>query len=556
MKLIIAALNAKYVHTSLSVRCLKNAVSDICDCSIREYTINDSINSVSSDIYQTNPDCVAFSCYIWNIDSVLRIASLIKKANPQISIILGGHEVSYDSERILMCNPQIDAILRGEGEKTLRDYIFALQNGGDFTLVCSATYRKDGEIVKNPDCTELCDLNELTFPYDDSIDDIKDKIIYYESSRGCPYRCTYCISGDSSKVRFLNVERVKKELDFFISHNVGLVKFVDRTFNANPSRAKEILKFIVDKASRTSFHMELAGDIIDDEMIEIVSKALPGTLCFEIGVQTTNLDTMSSIERNISFLKLSDSVKKLVKCGNVHIHLDLIAGLPNENLLSFKKSFDDVISLNPNVLQLGFLKLLKGSKIRAQEEKHGYIYSDFAPYEIISNNWMKFDDILELKMVEEALDRYYNSESFLNSLEVLFSKNTSKYDVFLKIGKYFSQNFQTGYAFSKKILYDILFECFKDSGSEFKEALKKDYLINLRVGKRPYWFGENDPSLNQKAYELFRDEEYKRLNMPYYYDVPAKEIMKNIHAERFSYGVLLFDYKRGEVYDVTEEINR
>lgn len=554
MKLIIAALNAKYVHTSLSVRCLKNSVMDICNCQIREYTINDTVDSIASDIYLSHPDCVAFSCYIWNIELCLRIASVLKKANPGINIVLGGHEVSYDAEAVLKSNPYVDAVLCGEGEITLRAYVSALINGDDLDGVYSAVYRKGNDIVTNPVSDKLCDLNALKFPYDDSIDDIKDKIIYYETSRGCPYGCTYCISGEGSRVRFLDTERVKRELEFFISHKVGLVKFVDRTFNANPRRAKEIFKFIADNPSDTCFHMELAGDIIDDETVEILSKVKKDTLRFEIGVQTTNPETMSAIERKISFQKLSDTVTKLINQGNVHVHLDLIAGLPGEDLASFKRSFDDVLSLRPHVLQLGFLKLLKGSKIRAHGENYGYVYSDCAPYEVISNQSMTYDDILELKEVEGALERYYNSGRFRNSMEVLFEIYESKYDVFRKIGRYFAESFESGYAFSGQKLYDVLFECFIDCGSEFADALKKDYLSNLRVGKRPYWFGEADSTLVQKAYDLFRDEEYKKIHMPHYYDIPAKEIMKHIYAERFTDCVLLFDYKMSKVYDVTDII--
>lgn len=551
MKLVLAALNTKYIHTSLSVRCLYASVKDICQCVLKEYTINDSLDSIAADIYAQSPDAVAFSCYIWNIDMVLKIASVLKKSNPRLVVILGGYEVEFDSENILKLNPQADAVVRGEGEITLRSYVSYLQNNAEATSLCGVTYRRDGQVIYTPDCTLCADMDELPFVYDDTIDQFKNRIIYYESSRGCPYGCTYCISGETRRVRFRSVDRVINELKFFMEHSVPLVKFVDRTFNANPKRAKEIFKFIAEHPSDTKFHMELAGDIIDDETIDILSNVKKGTLQFEIGVQTTNPHTMKAIDRNISFDKLSRAVTKLLKPGNIHIHLDLIAGLPHEDLTSFKNSFNEVISLRPHVLQLGFLKLLKGSKIRLHEHKYGYVYRDWPPYEVISNDFISYDDILELKMVEEALERYYNSGAFVNTIEVLFEHCDNPYEVFYTIGNYFKRNYTSNYAFSKQALYDILYDCYKDIGTEFFEALKKDYLISFRPGKRPGWFDMHDDTLLAKAYELFKDEEFKKAHFPHYYDVPAKEILKHIHPERFSYGVLVFDYSYGTVHDVS-----
>lgn len=551
MKLIITALNAKYIHTSLSIRCLKNAVKDISECVTKEYSINDTVQSIASDIYACAPDAVAFSCYIWNIEMVLKVSAVIKKAMPCVKIILGGHEVSYDSEDILRENSHIDAVIRGEGEIPFRKYISALNNGSHLSAIGSLTYRSGEEIVKNEDEKSYCDLNTMDFAYDETIDEIKDRIIYYETSRGCPYKCSYCLSGDNSRVRFLDTERVKKELGFFMSHGVKLVKFVDRTFNANPNRAKEIFKFIAENPSDTVFHMEIAGDLIDDETIQILSNVRDGAIRFEIGVQTTNSDTMNAINRNISKDKLKKAVERLISHTGVHIHLDLIAGLPKEDLSSFAKSFDEVMEMRPHVLQLGFLKLLKGSRIRNQAEEYGYAYGDFTPYEVISNTCMSYGDIISLKKAEEALDRYYNSGRYVFSMEYLISEFGSAYRVFSYIGEYFSKNFDISTAFSSQKLYDILYNCFSHLGTEFANLLKRDYLTNHRVGKRPEWFGTEDRSLSARAYELFRDEEYKKQNMPWYYDVPAKEIMKHIHAERFDKCVLLFDYKRGQVYDIS-----
>ncbi len=555
MKILIVALNSKYTHTCLSVRYLNNAVKDICESSICEYTINDNISEVCSDLYNMQADCIAFSCYIWNIEKVLKISSELKKANPELKIILGGHEVEHNSTEILREHHEIDAVLRGEGEISLRCFVKSMIDGkipSDATLV---TYREGDKIVCLPDTDETVDLNKIPFPYDETIDELKNKIIYYESSRGCPYSCTYCISGNGHKVRFLDVSRVKDELMFFISHKVPLVKFVDRTFNADVKRAKEIFKFLAENPSETRFHMELAGNLIDDETLEILSKVPKGILQFEIGVQTTNPCTMDAIERNVSFEKLSGPVKKLIESGNIHIHLDLIAGLPKEDLNSFKKSFDEVISLRPDALQLGFLKLLKGSKIRREDALYGYVYSQYPPYEVISNDFITYREILELKLTENALDKFYNNNAFENTLEYLFNRIESPYIIFYKLGSFIKSSYPVGYGLSRQQLYDIMYECFNDMGYGFFLALKKDYLLSFKPGKRPYWFDEPDNTLIEKVYSMFKDEEYKRESYPFYYDVPAKEIMKHIYAERFSDRILIFDYKKNRVYDETDYLN-
>ena len=555
MKLVIAAVNAKYVHTSLSVRCLHAAVKDYCTCSYSEYTINDLTDSIASDLYEQKPDAVAFSCYIWNIECILKVSQMLKLANPNIKIILGGYEVMYDAKNVLNDNPFVDIISIGEGEIVFKNLVIALQNSYSLDRVKGVAYRTYDKICVT-DLEEKCAiLDELPFVYDESISKIKDKIIYYESSRGCPYHCTYCISGQNSGVRFLNIERVKKELKFFSDNNVKLVKFVDRTFNANPKRAKEIFKFIIENCPNTCYHMELAGDIIDDETIEILKNAPKGRLQFEIGVQTTNTDTMNSIERKISFEKIRNNVLKLLKPKNIHIHLDLIAGLPFEDINSFQKSFNDVIDIKPHMLQLGFLKMLKGSKIREDSEKYGFVFRPYPPYEVISNSYITYNDILTLKRVEDVLDKFYNSGNFIKTMDYLFEKYENRYKIFLTLSDYIKACFEKGKAFSSQKLFDVIYECFKGFGENFIECLKYDYLKAFRVSKRPYWFDEYDASLLQKTYDIFKDEDLKKEIFPLYYDVPAKEVMKHIHPERFSYGIMLFDYKENAVYDVTKYVN-
>ncbi len=551
MKLLIVALNSKYTHTSLSARCLYGAVKNVCDAHFAEYTVNDNLEDVIADIYRYKPDCVAFSCYIWNISQVLRISSVLKAVSSDINIVLGGHEAEHDAQGILKNNAQIDAILHGEGEISLRNYVDYFTGNKDLSSLSLITYRKGNDLVTLPPKGEVVDLNEQEFVYGDDISELGNKIIYYETSRGCPYNCTYCISGESRKVRYLDVERVKRELKFFMDRKVPLVKLVDRTFNSDVARAKEIFSFIADNPSDTCFHMELSGALLDAETLNILSRAKKGSMQFEIGVQTTNAHTLRAIQRSVSFEKLKNAVKELMNMGNIHIHLDLIAGLPEENAESFKKSFDEVMALRPHVLQLGFLKMLKGSQIRREGDKYGYLYRDYPPYEVISNNFISYEELMELKEVEEALDKYYNSGNFKYSADYLFEHTKSPYEIFLKLGKCLANGRPIGFAYSIDKLFDMMYECFSYLGDNFINQIKIDYLSFRRTNKRPSWMGAYNKDYMDFAYELLKDEDFKCSEIPLYYGVPAKEIMKHIHSEKVGDRLLLFDYKEDNVYDVT-----
>lgn len=558
MKAVIAAINAKYVHTSLSVRCIAKAAEGICECETAEYTINDSTDGIISDMYEKAADVAAFSCYIWNIETVLRVARSLKLVSPKTQIVLGGYEVMFDSDSVMKNNPFVDYICLGEGEISFANLLRALMGETDISDAGNVVYRSaDGkEIIANPSDGRCVDMDSVPIPYDGNIDSVKNKIVYYESSRGCPYRCTYCISGINGGVRFRSAEKVCDDLNFFISRRIPLVKFVDRTFNANPKRAYRIFEYIINTRADTRFHMELAGDILDDATIELLKTAPEGLFQFEIGVQTTNHDTMDAIRRKISFSKLRQNTQRLIEAGNIHIHLDLIAGLPYEDMESFKKSFNDVISIRPHVLQLGFLKMLKGSEILAQSGKHGYVYRPYPPYEVLENKYISYGELLELKRVECALDRYYNSGTFAKTMDYLFEIYNDRYRLFYDISEYFEKNFAQNIAFSKQALFDALYGCFlnADMSDEFIQALKFDYLHAFRAAKRPQWFGEYDSSALDAAYEFFKDENIKAEFFPKYSNVPAKEIMKHIHAEGFPQGILLFDYKENMVYNISDYI--
>ena len=451
MKLLLTAVNAKYVHTNLALRYLYSLCCDLCETNLLEYSINDNILSVQRDIILAKPDAVAFSCYIWNIEFVLKLASDIKKALPEVVIILGGPEVSFDSEKIMDKHPFVDYIVKGEGELTFPLLINSLCGQNELPS-CGVTYRNADKICDTPSAL-LPDFSCIPFPYtEDSIKELQGRIIYYESSRGCPYSCKYCLSGEKGKVRFKDTADVKKDLKFFADNGVPLVKFVDRTFNADRQRAREIWKYISTLNGDTRFHMEITGELLDDETIEVLKEINPENLQFEIGVQSTNQQTLSAIDRACKTDVLFSNISQLLSQTDIHIHLDLIAGLPFEDFASFKKSFNDVLSLKPHVLQLGFLKLLKGSAMRDEADNHQMIYRDYSPYEIISNKYISAEELLFLKDIDFVFDKFYNSASFSKSIDFLFSVYNDKFLLFSDIVNFFRSKGYINTSFSKQKL--------------------------------------------------------------------------------------------------------
>ncbi len=552
MKLILTAVNAKYIHTNLAIRYLYESTKDICSVCIKEYSINDNLISAERDIILSKPDVVAFSCYIWNIEFIIKLASDIKKALPDVIIVLGGPEVSFDAGEIIKKYNFIDFIIKGEGEETLRELADYLANDAPVPQR-GIVYKGSSDIIDTPS-REAPSFDKIPFPYD-AINTLKEKIIYYESSRGCPYSCKYCLSGEKGRVRFRDIEHVKNDLKFFSDNNVPLVKFVDRTFNADKKRALKIWEYISSLNTATRFHMEITGELLDDEAINALSKINPQNLQFEIGVQSTNKKTLSAIDRACKTDKLFENIKALINKTGIHIHLDLIAGLPYEDMTSFKKSFNDVVSLRPHVLQLGFLKLLKGSALRAEADRYGMIYRDSAPYEIISNDFMCCEDIIFLKDIDFVFDKYYNSGSFSKTMDLLFEKYEDKFEIFSDIVKHYRKNNYISSSFSKHTLYDILYDCFAHLGSDFEEALRYDYIFFTHSGKLPLW-AKTDNSFHhsQSVYDFLMDEDAKKKTVPKLADRAAKSLIKHVRFEKFSYGILLFDYSNNSVHDVTEYI--
>lgn len=417
MKICLATLNSKYTHTSLALRLIQAYIAPLGhEVVLREYTINTPLYQIIGQLHRECADLLLFSSYIWNGYESLRIAESLKALRPELLIGLGGPEVSFNAEEVLNNQPYIDFVLRGEGEQVVYDLVNALSRGGALTSVNGLSYRLADQIMSNPEPLPLS-MDTLSFPYQD-LALVKDRILYYESSRGCPYNCSYCLSSATKGIRYRDMGLVKADLDAFVSAGVKQVKFIDRTFNANPDRALALWQLMAElDDGQINFHFEITAELLRDKDIAFLRTLRAGLFQFEIGVQTTMKEASEAVNRRLSFDKLKVPVTALQERSNIHIHLDLIAGLPYEGYERFLKSFDDVYGLNPQVLQLGFLKLIKGSAVSRQAEGFGYVYESFAPYEVLASRWISFDEMLLLKDMEEVLEQIHNSKRYILSLE-------------------------------------------------------------------------------------------------------------------------------------------
>ncbi|MDR1018899.1 MAG: B12-binding domain-containing radical SAM protein [Lachnospiraceae bacterium] len=535
MKILLVAVNAKYIHSNLAVLDLKayiqknlgqfdtNRKSDFTKelndknsseknileevnysinkdidnnasknkdieqdikVEIGNYTINQNLSDILAEIYQKEADFIGFSCYIWNIDYVLKIVKDLKKINPNLKILLGGPEVSYRANSLLRDYNEIDYIIRGEGEKPLLELI----KGQNLPLkdklsIPSLSFKVDKDVFYNTFANEKVeffdsfpwretkdyvyintfanepmDLSQVPFVYED-LTEFANKIIYYESSRGCPFNCSYCLSSIDKKLRFRDLSLVKKELKFFLENKVKQVKFIDRTFNCDKKRTKEIFKFLIENDNGiTNFHFEVSADLFDEEELLLMKKMRPGLIQLEIGVQSTNEKTISEIHRVMDLNKLKENVHQVNSYGNIHQHLDLIAGLPFEDLESFKKSFNEVYDMKPNQLQLGFLKVLSGSYMDEMKKEYGLIYTSGPPYEVLKTNWLSYNDVLLLKGVEEMVEVYYNSGQFANTIEYLDNKFSSKFSLYYELSKFYKLKGYMDIQHKRARRYEIMLE--------------------------------------------------------------------------------------------------
>lgn len=503
MRNILVGINSKYVHTNLAVRYLKKYVEQNSEEKIKIYesSINNNIQKIIRDIVEYKPDNIFFSVYIWNVEMVFKITKELKKILPNKKILLGGPEVSYNPDEILEKNLEIDGILIGEGENILLNFLTK-----DIKEVKGVYYREDNKIKFNGFEPLIENLDIIPFPYDDEeLEDVH-KIVYYESSRGCPFNCSYCMSSIDKSVRYFSLERTKKDLKRFIDIGTRLVKFVDRTFNLNKDRYMEIWKFLLENyRENITFHFEINANIFDDEVLEFLKKVPRKLFQFEIGVQTTNPSTMKAINRNNSLDRLFHNVTCINK--NIHLHLDLIAGLPFEDYETFGKSFDYVYRTKCEMIQLGFLKMLKGTQMKDEGEKYGYKYLDFPPYEILSNEFISYKDICRLKDIEEVLDFYYNSQKFLKSVDfVVENFFESPFKFFESIGDFYKERGYLEVAHKEVAIFNNFVEYYEKMNfpkkEEFLEYLKFDYLFMGKPGFYPAWIEENkDKELHKNIIE-------------------------------------------------------
>ena len=551
MKILLVACNAKYIHSNLAVYDLQAYASDYADhIVLKEYTINQQKDDIMRDIYLEHPDVVCVSCYIWNLSFVKELMADLIKILPGADFWAGGPEVSYDAEKFLTENSEFKGVMVGEGEETFKElagyYVEKNpQNLKDMTGIC---YRDGDQIIHNG-WRQIMDLSSIPFIYKD-LSEFKNRIIYYESSRGCPFSCSYCLSSIDKKLRFRDTETVKKELQFFIDNKVPQVKFVDRTFNCKHDHAMAIWKYINEHDNGvTNFHFEISADLLREEELQEMSTMRPGLIQLEIGVQSTNPDTIKAIHRTMDFEKLKGIVDRIHSFGNIHQHLDLIAGLPYEDYDSFRHSFNDVYALKPQQLQLGFLKVLKGSHMMEMCREYGIVYKTQEPYEVLSTKWLDYDHVLKLKTVENMVEVYYNSGQFQNTLEYLEKFSPDAFSIYERLGSFYMEKGYGDISHTRMRRYEILLEFLEDmpeiSVDQVKDQMVYDLYLRENLKSRP-GFARDQKPFERQIWD-FRKRE---------------KVAKNAHVEVFADGtVLLFNYadrdpltNNAHVTDVTKDV--
>ena len=559
MKILLVAINAKYIHSNLAVYCLKayaekNMPQDVnVQIELAEYTINQNRDEILKDIYRRQAEMICFSCYIWNLDYVESMIRDVKKVMKDVIIWAGGPEVSYDSRETLGRLPELTGVMKGEGEKTFAKLCKVYGKRSETSelsleQIDGITFRcPDGTICERPWRVPM-DLSEVPFVYHD-MKKFENKIIYYETSRGCPFSCSYCLSSIDKRLRFRSLELVFNELQFFLDHKVPQVKFVDRTFNCKHDHAMAIWKYIKEHDNGiTNFHFEVAADLLNDEEIRLIRQMRPGLIQLEIGVQSTNTDTIREIRRTMRLEEVREHVARIKEKGNIHQHLDLIAGLPYEDIKSFRKSFDDVYSMRPDQLQLGFLKVLKGSYMQEMQQEYELRYKDEPPYEVLSTKWLPYSDVIELKGIEEMVEIYYNSGQFTHVVEALVENYASAYQMYQDLWQYYEEHDYMGIQHRRSARYEIVLDFVKEKYPEqadvMRELLTYDYYLRENAKSRPEFAGE-DATDKRFVRAFYEEEEKERKHLPGYEQFDRNQMRKMTHLEYFPHmgKMLLFDYK-------------
>ncbi|WP_062047975.1 B12-binding domain-containing radical SAM protein [Bacillus sp. JCM 19034] len=503
MKTVLTTLNAKYIHTCLALRCLKAYAEPDFPIDMVEFTIKDPTMNIVSDLYARKPDVIGFSCYIWNIEETIKVIEMLKKVMPQAKIVLGGPEVSYDTKDWMEKLSSVDFIIMGEGEETFKHLLEEISTTQKYHMVFGLAYRKEGEILLNAPRPKL-KLDDLPSPYrfSEDLDGLAKRVTYFETSRGCPYSCQFCLSSIEVGVRYFHIERVKSDLLYLINSGAKLIKFVDRTFNIKRDYALEIFQFLIDNHKQCVFQFEITADIMRPEVLEFLNEhAPPGIFRFEIGVQSTNDTTNELVQRRQNFKKLSRTVTMVKEGGKIDQHLDLIAGLPEEDYSSFRRTFNDVFAMRPEELQLGFLKMLRGTGLRIRAKDHDYIYMDQAPYEILKNNVLSFDEIIRIKRVEDVLEKYWNDHRMDRTIEYLVTHEfESAFDFFQLFGDYWDVQGWAKIGHQLEDLFKRLYQFLEHHGTKAKASYIQslmivDFFENQKHKPRKTWWTF---SLNKK----------------------------------------------------------
>ena len=576
MKVLLAAINAKYIHSNLGIYSLKTygekmlkewGLAEQAEISLAEYTINHQMEQILQDIYKRKPDVIGFSCYIWNISYVKVILADIKKVLPDVKIWAGGPEVSYHGEAFLKEEPAVDLVMMGEGEITFAHFLKALLEGEDLKQVPGLMVRNADGTFTDTGFRQVMDMSQIPFPY--AFMDMKElehRIIYYESSRGCPFSCAYCLSSIDKKLRFRSLDLVLPELEWFLQAKVPQVKFVDRTFNCKKSHAMAIWQYIRDHDNGvTNFHFEIAADLLDKDELDLLSTMRPGLVQLEIGVQSTNEKTLEAIRRKTDIEEIREITETINSWHNIHQHLDLIAGLPWEDLESFKKSFNDVYEMEPEQLQLGFIKVLKGSYMEELIPTCDLLYSAAPPYEVLCTKWLSYGDVLELKDIEEMTEVHYNSRQFTCTLKELEKEFDTPYEMFSFMAGYYNKNHLFGISHSRIARYEILWKIIQErlekngkcetqgkpeNGGvsekleQYRDLLMTDLYLRENVKSRPT-FARDLSDFKDFVREFFQREEKTPEHLSGYEGYDSRQMAKMAHLEPLRDGTyLLFDYKK------------
>ena len=563
MKILLGAVNAKYIHSNPAVYSLRAYAIETGRCKkeeiqVAEYTINHRLEDIRSDLFRRSPQFVGFSCYIWNISLIRSLIPDLVRILPGVPIWLGGPEVSFDCGEILRTMPQVKGIMRGEGEETFASlaqlYEETKMAPSDLQLsaIDGISFRgEDGEIIETPDREPLA-LDRIPFYYKDiPPEQMEHRIVYYESSRGCPFSCAYCLSSVEKGLRFRSLSKVLEELDYFLEQKVPQVKFIDRTFNCKKSHAMAIWNHILEKdRGITNFHFEIAADLLDEEELELLGQMRPGLVQLEIGVQSTNPETLKAIHRPTDLKKIGRTTARINEGKNIHQHLDLIAGLPFEDFASFQNSFNQVYAMRPEQLQLGFLKVLNGSPMEAMANGYGIVSSPNPPYEVLFTPWLSYKEVLALKGVEEMVEIHYNSRQFVTAMSLMEREFASPYEMFEALARYYEREGLDRLSHSRMARFEILWNFISGLGlgaetmEEYRDALMTDLYLRENAKSRPS-FARAPSYARQQAVRLLNGREENPPVLMEYRQMDSGQRARLFHLEEMRDGsLLLFDYRR------------